>query len=256
MLQTAKQAALEAGAFLKESLGTTLTINRKQGEERNLVTQIDKEAEKKIIARIKERYPGHGIMGEESGDSGGASDYKWIIDPLDGTTNFTHGVKTFCVSIGVEHKGELLAGVIYDPNLGEMFHAEKGKGAFLNNVPIRISKTDTLINALLVTGFPYRLKEHGDEIVRHFVNFLQESQGIRRIGSAALDLAYVACGRFDGYWEVFLNPWDMAAGKLIVQEAGGMVTDFAGKPSSIHKPDVLATNGILHQAMLEVLCRA
>lgn len=252
MIQVAIEAAKEAGRFLKFSVGKVKNIEMKQGENRNLVSEIDKTSEQKIIAIIKRHYPSHGILAEESGGSG-TSDYKWVIDPLDGTTNFLHGLPMFCVTIALEYKGEVVAGVVYDPNLDEMFTAEKGSGAYLNGRRMLVSKAPTLITSLLVTGFPYDIANNPDNAVAHFVNFLMRGQGIRRLGSAALDLSYVAAGRFDGFWEVNLNPWDMAAGMLFVQEAGGRITDFSGAPASIYNKQVLATNNIIHQAMLDVL---
>ncbi len=255
MLTTAIEAAKEAGKFLKYSVGRVKNIEMKQGEERNLVSEIDKGSEAKIIGIIKRKYPNHAILAEESGASESSSDYKWVIDPLDGTTNFLHGLPIFCVTIGVEYKGEIVAGVVYDPNLDELFTAEKGSGAFLNGRRLKVSSASSLINSLLVTGFPYDIAQNPDNAIGHFVNFLVEGQGLRRLGSAALDLSYVAAGRFDGFWEVNLNPWDMAAGVLFVREAGGKVTDFVGGESTIYKKQVLATNGIIHDAMLNVLSK-
>lgn len=252
MLHIAIEAAREAGKFLKYSVGKVKSVEMKQGEERNLVSEIDKASEAKIISIIKRHYPNHSILAEESGGSG-SSDYRWVIDPLDGTTNFLHGLPLFCVTIGLEYKGEIIAGVVYDPNLDEMFTAEKGSGAYLNGKRMRVSKSAELINSLLVTGFPYDIAGNPDHAVEHFVNFLMRGQGIRRLGSAALDLSYVAAGRFDGFWEVNLNPWDMAAGILFVREAGGMVTDFGGKQSDIYTKQALASNGVIHSAMLDVL---
>jgi len=252
MIHIAIEAAREAGKFLKYSVGKVKSIEMKQGEERNLVSEIDKASEAKIIGIIKRHYPNHGILAEESGSSG-SSDYRWVIDPLDGTTNFLHGLPLFCVTIGVEYKGEVIAGVVYDPNLDEMFTAERGSGAYLNGKRMRVSQAPELINSLLVTGFPYDIANNPDHAVEHFVNFLMRGQGVRRLGSAALDLSYVAAGRLDGFWEVNLNPWDMAAGILFVREAGGMVTDFTGTPSGIYTKQVLASNGIIHNAMLDVL---
>ncbi|HCV44100.1 MAG TPA: inositol monophosphatase, partial [Bacteroidetes bacterium] len=212
----------------------------------------------KIIGIIKRHYPNHAILAEESGTSASgasstSSDYKWVIDPLDGTTNFLHGLPIFCVTIAVEYKGEIVAGVVYDPNLEELYTAEKGAGAYCNGKRMKVTATSELINSLLVTGFPYDIAKNPDNAVEHFVNFLMEGQAVRRLGSAALDLSYVAASRFDGFWEVNLNPWDMAAGLLFVQEAGGKVTDFSGAPSSIYKKQVLASNGVIHEAMLSVL---
>ncbi len=253
MLSIAIEAAKEAGKFLKYNVGKVKNIEMKQGEERNLVSEIDKGSEERIITIIRRHFPTHAILAEESGASTTSSDYMWVIDPLDGTTNFLHGVPIFCVTIAVAYKGELVAGVVYDPNLDELFTAEKGSGAYLNGRRLTVSSTSKLINSLLVTGFPYDIAQNPENAIGHFVNFLVEAQGIRRLGSAALDLSYVAAGRFDGFWEVNLNPWDMAAGMLFVREAGGRVTDFAGAESTIYKKQVLASNGIIHDAMLQVL---
>lgn len=253
MIQLAIEAALEAGQFLKESVGQVLQVERKLGQETNLVTQIDKKAEEIIISKIKRRYPDHDFLAEESGSHKKQSEYRWIIDPLDGTLNFTHGVPLFSVSIGVERQGEIIAGVVYEPNLGELFTAEKGKGAFLNKKRIHVSKVDTLIESMVVTGFPYTIQQNPDNAVQHFVNVLMKAQGVRRLGSAAVDLCYVACGRFEGFWEVSLNAWDMAAGVLMVEEAGGRFTDFRGAPSTIYTKQILATNGLVHEKLVEVL---
>ena len=255
MLNVAIEAAKEAGKFLKYSVGKVKNVETKKGEERNLVSEIDKGSEEKIIGIIKRHYPSHTVLAEESGGSVSPSEYKWIIDPLDGTTNFLHGVPLFSVTIAVERKGEVIAGVVYDPNLDELYTAEKGSGAFCNGKRLRVSQTSELINSLLVTGFPYNLAAEGRHVVEHFVNFLMEGQGLRRLGSAALDLAYVAAGRFDGYWELTLNPWDMAAGVLLVNEAGGRTTDFSGGAVDIYQKRILASNGIIHDAMLQVLAR-
>jgi myo-inositol-1(or 4)-monophosphatase len=258
MLNIAIEAAKEAGKYLKYNVGKVKSVEMKKGEERNLVSEIDKTSEEKIISIIKRHFPSHAILAEESGATAGgaistSADYKWVIDPLDGTTNFLHGLPIFCVTIAVEYKGEIIAGVVYDPNLEELFTAEKGSGAFLNGKRMRVTQTSDLISSLLVTGFPYDIATNPDNAVGHFVNFLMEGQGLRRLGSAALDLSYIAAGRFDGFWEVNLNPWDMAAGVLFVQEAGGKVTDFSGATSSIYNKQVLASNGIIHDAMLGVL---
>jgi myo-inositol-1(or 4)-monophosphatase len=254
MLNVAIDAAVEAGKFLKYNIGKIKNIERKKGEETNLVTEIDKQSEALIINKIHEHFPSHAILGEESGTHENESEYRWIIDPLDGTTNYTHGLPIYCVTIGIEHKGEIIAGVIYDPNAKELFTAEKGKGAFLNGMQMKVSLHSTLINSLLVTGFPYNVKENPYHVVDHFKNFLPVAQGVRRLGSAALDLAYIACGRMDGYWEVFLNPWDKAAGILMVKEAGGTVTNFLGDRNDIlYNPNTLASNGLIHDAMLKVL---
>jgi len=254
MIDVAIEAATTAGKFLRQNVGKIKSIERKGGEDRNLVTEIDKGSEELIIAIIHRHFPSHDILAEESGATKGrASDYRWVIDPLDGTTNFTHGFPVFCVSIGLEYKGELIAGVVYDPNFQELFTAERGAGAFLNGKKIRVSNRETLKESLLVTGFPYNIAENPNNAVEHFVNFLMNAQAVRRMGSAAIDLAYVAAGRFDGFWEVALHPWDMAAGALLVKEAGGMLSDFGGTEFSIYNPEMLSSNGRVHKEMVEIL---
>ncbi len=253
MLNVAVEAAREAGRFLKLNVGKVRSVEVKQGEERNLVSEIDRGAEAKIISIIQRHYPQHAILAEESGGSLAPADVRWIIDPLDGTTNFLHGVPIFCVSIGIERKGELVAGVVYDPNLDELFTAEKGAGAFLNGRRLKVSSSSSLADSLLVTGFPYNITANPGNTVEHFVHFLMAARGVRRLGSAALDLSYVAAGRFDGFWEVSLNPWDMAAGALFIQEAGGKISDMRGNPLSIYQKTVLASNGTIHDAMLAVV---
>lgn len=253
MLTVAIEAAREAGRFLQRSVGKVRAVEVKHGEERNLVSEIDRGAEERIIAIIRRHYPSHAILAEESGGSQAPAEYRWIIDPLDGTTNFLHGVPIFCVSIGIERKGELIGGVVYDPNQDELFSAEKGSGAFLNGKRLTVSTTSTLIDSLLVTGFPYNINENPGNAVEHFVHFLMAARGVRRLGSAALDLSYVAAGRFDGFWEVSLNPWDMAAGALFVREAGGTVTDMYGARLDIYRKTILASNGPIHEAMLSVV---
>ena len=256
MLRVAIEAAKEAGHFLKYNIGRVRTVETKNGQERNLVSEIDKMSEEKIISIIKRRYPHHAILAEESGSSTASSDVKWIIDPLDGTTNFLHGVPIYCVTIAIEQKGELVAGVVFDPNLDELFTAEQGRGVYLNGRRIHVSQTSTLIQSLLVTGFPYDIAKNPDHAIDRFVNFLMTSRSVRRLGSAALDLSYVAAGRFDGFWEVNLHPWDTAAGILFVKEAGGKVTDFDAGASSIYNNQILASNGLIHDEMMEVLKRS
>jgi myo-inositol-1(or 4)-monophosphatase len=253
MIDLAVEAALEAGAYLKESVGKVLQIERKFGQETNLVTEIDKKSEEIIISTIRKKFPDHDFLAEESGSHDKNSEFRWIIDPLDGTLNFTHGVPLYSISIALERSGEIVAGVVYEPNLEELFTAEKGKGAFLNKKPIRVSRVEKLIESMLVTGFPYTIRENPLNAVEHFVNMLMSAQGLRRLGSAAVDLCYVACGRFEGFWEVSLSPWDMAAGVLLVEEAGGRFTDFSGSPSTAYTKQVLATNGLVHDKMVEIL---
>jgi myo-inositol-1(or 4)-monophosphatase len=253
MLQVAIEAALEAGKFLKMNVGKIRHIERKEGQVTNLVTEIDKKSEQLIISIIKKRFPHHDFLCEESGAAEVKSEYRWIIDPLDGTTNFAHGMPVFSVTIGLEYKGEIILGAVYDPNQDELFTAEKGKGAWLNKRRIEVSKQSKLIESLIVTGFPYTVNQNPEPQLVHFKNFLVESQAVRRLGSAAIDLAYVACGRVDGFFEGYLKAWDMAAGVLLVTEAGGKWTDYRGFPSTVYNKQLLATNGIIHEQMVAVL---
>ncbi len=252
MLERAKQAAVAAGRLIKDHAGKARSIQSKAGQETNLVTELDREAESLIIKTLLTSYPDHDILAEESGSHNHKSDYRWVIDPIDGTTNFAHGLPIFCVSIGLEYQGDILLGVIYDPTRDELFTAERGKGAFLNGNPISVSDTASLIQSVLVTGFAYNVSSTRENI-DHFQNFLLEARAVRRLGSAALDLCYVAAGRLDGYWEMSLNPWDMAAGVLLVQEAGGKFTDLEGRPSTIHNKKILVSNGRIHDQMVGVL---
>jgi len=255
LLNFAKQIALEAGSLLVQRLGSARVS--KKGDI-DLVTEADIAAEELIIDRIRSYHPQHGILAEESGEAvavgNTSSSWRWIIDPLDGTTNYAHGYPCFCVSIGVEHNGVLELGVIYDPMRNEMFAAERGQGATLNDRRIRVSDVEELNRAMLCTGFPYNVRERPD-FAHDFATFTMNAQAVRRDGSAAIDLAYVACGRFDGFWEDGLNPWDMAAGVLLIQEAGGRVTNFEDQPLSIYTKKVLATNGLVHEPMLQLLTR-
>ncbi len=252
MLNFAKETAVQAGNILLEKFGRRIHISKKG--EIDLVTEADLASEKFIIERIKTRYPLHAILAEESGDAVliGDGDWKWIIDPLDGTTNYAHGYPCFCVTIAVEYDGEIVIAVTYDPTRDELFAAERGGGASLNNKTISVSETDKLGDALLVTGFPYDISKR-DNFAEHFTDMLLKSRAVRRDGSAAIDLAYVACGRFDGFWEDGLNPWDMAAGVLLVEEAGGRVSYYDGSKFSIYRPPLCASNGSIHEDMLEIL---
>lgn len=249
--KTAVSAALKSGKFLKNSLGKVREISYKGAI--NIVTDIDKKSEKLIVREIKKAFPDHAILAEEGGALIGYSPYKWIIDPLDGTTNFAHSFPFFCVSIALEKDGRIILGVVYDPMRKELFTAEPGKGARLNNRKIRVSGVRDLSKSLLATGFSYGVREARDDNVNNFKNFLKKAMAIRRAGSAALDLCYVACGRFDGYWEMDLHPWDTAAGLLIVREAGGIVTKCDGTVYSQYKKNILASNKYIHKKMLQVL---
>ncbi|MGQ0644827.1 MAG: inositol monophosphatase family protein [Elusimicrobiota bacterium] len=220
----------------------------------NLVTEADKAADREILRLLKARFPGHNFLTEESIPSVSASAYRWIIDPLDGTTNFAHGIPHAAVSIGLEKNGRMVAGGILDPFKDELFLAVRGRGARLNGRPIRVSRASRLIDSLLVTGFPYDRLSRAAFYVAPYEKFLTCTQEVRRLGAAALDLAYVACGRFDGYWEYKLHPWDAAAGWLIVEEAGGKLTDYRGRPFAMDGAgQTLCSNGRIHGAMVRIL---
>ena len=243
--------AREAGIFLRERLNDKHIINYKG--EINIVTEEDRLSEGMITSRIRKRYPDHDILAEESAQTARGSKYRWIIDPLDGTTNYAHGYPVFCVSIAFEKDGEIHAGVIYNPMLDEMFVAEKGKGAFLNGRKITVSNTADLSRSLLATGFPYDIRSDRNNNINYFNGMAKSAQAIRRAGSAALDMAYIAAGRFDGFWELKLMPWDTAAGWLMICESGGVVTDIFGGAFHLEAPHVLATNGKIHRDMVELL---
>ncbi|MEP7075692.1 MAG: inositol monophosphatase family protein [Acidobacteriota bacterium] len=252
MLNFAIETAREAGQLLLEKFGR-VSISKKG--DINLVTEADLASEALIIERVKSYYPRHAILAEESGEAvvkGGDQEWKWIIDPLDGTTNYAHGYPCFCVTIALENKGEIVVGVTFDPTRNELFAAERGQGASLNGKPIRVSAAEKLSECLVVTGFPYDFKSKPN-FERHLTDFLMSARGVRRDGSAAIDMAYVACGRFDGFWEEGLNPWDVAAGYLLIQEAGGRVSYYDGSEFNIYKPPIVASNGLIHSQMLEVL---
>ena len=249
--------AREAGALLMSYFHRRLKIEYKG--DADLVTAADRAAEVMIRSRIRERWPGHDVLGEEQGLSDQGSEYRWYVDPLDGTTNFAHGYPVFCVSIALEHQrieqrssgkpGRRIAAVVYDPTRDEMFSAEQGRGAQLNGELIQVSKTAALKESLLATGFPSH-KRHKNPNIYFYHQITLHSHGVRRAGSAALDLCNVACGRFDGFWEFNLNPWDTAAGVLIVEEAGGKVTRFDGSAFEIDSRETLASNGLIHDALV------
>lgn len=245
------EAAREAGRLLLQKLQTGFTVSRKGIV--NLVTEADIAAEQLIVSRIREAFPTHLILAEENHSEASGTGFKWIIDPLDGTTNYAHGYPVFSVSIGLEVEGELQWGAVFDPTRNELFSARRGAGAFCDDVSVHVSKTESLIASLLATGFPYDVQTSRQNNLNHYCAFAVRCQGVRRGGSAALDLCNVASGRLDGFWELKLNPWDCAAGYLIVREAGGIVTDFRDRPSSIYGGEVVASNGLIHREMLEVL---
>ncbi len=219
----------------------------------NLVTEADLKAEEFIAGYIRERFPDHSIVGEEGAKEQGSSDFLWLVDPLDGTTNFAHGFPIFAISVGLMRRDEVVLGAVYDPVHDELFIAERGAGALLNGRPIRVSPEEELERALLATGFPYDVHESEEDNLDFFAAFMHRAQAIRRAGSAAIDLCYVACGRFDGFWELKLYPWDVAAGWVIVEEAGGVVTDLSGGPLDLWHPNPLAANPTLHGKMAEVI---
>jgi myo-inositol-1(or 4)-monophosphatase len=252
MLELAMRAAREAGAILQDYAARGFQIEHKGRI--NLVTEADLASERHIKGLIASHYPNHRILAEESGVSAHSSDeYCWIIDPLDGTTNFSHAFPCYAVSIGVEYKGRSVAGVIYDPTRDEMFAAESGAGATCNGRRIMVSDIERLENALLVSGFPYDVRERMNEYLPAWREFLRHAQGVRRFGAAAIDMAYVAIGRLEGFWEYGLNAWDTAAGWVIIEEAGGRVTKLDGSPFDNHTPSLLCTNGKVHDEMLDVL---
>jgi len=243
----------EAGAIIKKSFRSADTrVSLKSASD--LVTNIDRETEALLFNRVKSKYPDHGIIAEEGSRTDGAGEFVWYIDPLDGTNNYAHGIPMCCVSIAVYSvgAGEIVVGVVYDPLHDELFSAVRGKGAVLNGREISVSKTDTLEYAMIATGFPYDKKSAGNNVTE-FSRVLPLIRGIRRMGSAAIDLCYVAAGRFDGYWEGKIKPWDMAAGALIVREAGGKVSKYDGSGFEPKFPQILATNGLIHEPMIEVL---
>lgn len=239
MLNIAVKAARRAGSVINRASFDLDKLTIKRKHHNDFVSEVDHAAEEAIIRTIREAYPDHAFLAEESGASG-ESDNVWVIDPLDGTTNFLHGFPQYCVSIAMLNKGSLTHGVIYDPTRNELFTATKGAGAFLNERRIRVSKRTQLSEALIGTGFPFREIEHIDEYLRAFKVIAHATAGIRRPGAAALDLAYVACGRYDGFWEMGLSQWDMAAGALLIKEAGGLVTDFDGSDQYLDKGRIVA----------------
>ena len=247
-------AVREAGRYLKANLGGAVEASYKGAVD--LVTPFDLGAQEILVGRLSAAFPSHGFLAEEGLSRAGDSGCRWIIDPLDGTTNFAHGFPVFSVSAALERDGRLALGFVHDPVRDEMFRAEAGRGAFLDGSPIRVSRVPDLGKALLATGFPYDVRTSAVNNLCHWERFIVRAQAIRRCGSAALDLSYVACGRFDGFWELKLKPWDVAAGALMVAEAGGRVTDFEGGPFALDAPGLVATNGLIHPAMLEVLARA
>lgn len=246
------KAIKAAGAVVQGRFQGDFKVDSKTGVN-NLVTEVDTAAEAAIIALISEAFPDHSILSEEVGVLEKQPEYQWLIDPIDGTVNFAHGIPLCCVSIAVKQGDDLIMGAVYNPMLHELFFAEKGKGAMLNGAPIQVSQKSDFRRACLVTGFPYQYPKDKEHPIRVFERMLRFGLPIRRLGSAALDLCWVACGRFDGFWEYNLSPWDIAAGYLIVSEAGGKVTNFDGDKYSVFDKETLATNGLIHEEMRKMI---
>ena len=252
MLNIAVKAARRAGNIIVRASDNLDALTVRHKSLNDLVSEVDRAAEEAIIETLRSAYPEHAILAEESGATGD-SEYVWIIDPLDGTTNFLHGFPVYCVSIALAHKGVVQHGVVYDPTRNDLFTASRGGGAFLNERRIRVGRRDRLIDCLLATGFPFRMFEHVDAYVAMMKEFMQKTAGIRRPGAAALDLANVAAGRMDGFWEIGLSPWDMAAGALMVQEAGGLVGDLQGNEGWLESGRIVAANPRIFPQMLQVI---
>ncbi len=253
MLNTAVKAARKAGAIITRASHDLDKLTVRSKHRNDFVSEVDHAAEEAIIGVLREAYPGHGFLAEESGGHGEGAEHVWVIDPLDGTTNFLHGVPQYCVSIALAHKGALQQAVVFDPNRNELFTATRGAGAFLNDRRIRASRADKIEDALVGTGFPFKEVAHIDEYLAMFRNMTLTCAGVRRPGAAALDLAWVAAGRMDGFWELGLSPWDMAAGALLVREAGGLVGDLDGEDRYLENGRIVASNGKLFGAMLKTL---
>jgi myo-inositol-1(or 4)-monophosphatase len=252
-LATAVEAVIKAGA-MQLAGADNLRIEKKGAID--LVTQIDREVEEMFRALIARRFPGHVVLAEEfavRGDRHTAAEFCWVFDPVDGTTNYAHGLPIFCSACSLEQHGQPIVAAIYDPSRRELFTAERGVGAWLNGAPLRVSSADALIDSLLCTGFPYNVQTDSGYLMGLFDDFLRRARAVRRLGSAAIDLAYVAAGRFDGFWEVRLNPWDISAGALIIEEAGGRVSTLSGAPFDSRLGEIVATNNRIHDQMLDVI---
>lgn len=250
-LDFAASAAKEAGLFLKKNLHKRHSVYYKG--EINIVTDEDRKSEEMILGRISREFPGHDILSEESDARESGAEFRWIVDPLDGTTNYAHGFPVFCVSIALQRRGETVMGCIYNPMLEEMFTADAGSGAFLNGERIRVSAVADFSKSFLATGFPYDLRTDRNNNINYFVALAKRTLAIRRAGSAALDLAYTAAGRFDGFWELKLHPWDTAAAVLLVKEAGGKVSDIRGEKHTMESISIAASNGLIHSELIKIL---
>ena len=255
MIQDVINISKQAGEIIREGFGKNFGIEYKTNEI-NLVTEIDKASEKLITDFVKKKYPSHSILAEESGEyKNKESEYRWVIDPLDGTTNFAHGLPIFSVSIGVQKNGKTFAGVVYDVMQDITYSVENGSGSYANSEKLSVSKKEQLGHSLLVTGFPYNIAERPKNIFEIFEAFTKAARGVRRLGSAAIDLCYVAKGALDGYWENSLHPWDFCAGKLMLEEAGGIVTNFKGDDIDIFSKQILCTNKLIHQQMMDLISK-
>lgn len=252
-VKIAEDAARKAGRIITRSLDKLDSIKITEKSRNDYVTEVDQLAEQEIVKHILTAYPNHHVLGEEGGNQGPESDNVWLIDPLDGTTNFIHGLPHFSISIAMTHKGRLEHGLIYDPVRDEMFTASRGHGAFLNGRRIRVSQQKSLALSLVGTGFPFKHVQHIKPYLKTFENLFPETGGVRRGGSAALDLAYIASGRLDGFWEISLNKWDMAAGVLLVKEAGGLVSDFRGGEAYMESGNIVAGNPKILKSMLKII---
>jgi myo-inositol-1(or 4)-monophosphatase len=254
LLATAVESVIRAGEIQMAHLGGAMRVDKKGAID--LVTEIDLRVEREFRALIADRFPDHVVLGEEFSavaERDAVPEHCWVFDPVDGTTNYAHGLPIFCSSLALEIRGVPSVAAIYDPNRRELFTAERGHGAWLNGAPLRVSTANTLIDSLLCTGFPYSVQHDAGTLLGLFGEFLKVSRAVRRLGSAAIDLCYVAAGRLDGFWEQSLHPWDVAAGALIIQEAGGRVTDLAGGSYSSRAGNLIATNGHIHDAMVEII---
>jgi myo-inositol-1(or 4)-monophosphatase len=252
-LATAVQAVIKAGAMQMAGIDH-LHVEKKGAID--LVTQIDRDVERMFRALIAERFPDHAVLAEEfeaRGDRQNETEYCWVFDPVDGTTNYAHGLPIFCCACSLERHGRPIVAAIYDPSRRELFTAEAGAGAWLNGAPMHVSSAETLIDSLLCTGFPYSVQTEGEDLLGLFGDFIRRARAVRRLGSAAIDLAYVAAGRFDGFWEVRLNPWDISAGALLIEEAGGQVSTLAGRAFDSRLGEIIASNGRIHGQMVETI---
>lgn len=252
LLRSATEAACAAGDILRTGFGSSFTSRSKEGRH-NLVTEFDLRCEETIISMLRLATPDAGFLAEESGLSDSDGTLTWVIDPLDGTVNFAHGIPIFCVSIAATFNGVPVCGVIHNPLLNETFTAIAGGGAFLNGTKLQVSTTPSVADSILVTGFPYNVNENPRQCIEQFSTIIRKGLPVRRLGSAALDLAYTAAGRFDGYWEVALHAWDMAAGVLMVQEAGGTVSHYDGESFHLGHNSIVATNGRIHNELVDIL---